>query len=520
MPLRTDVSPLLMDGYPPWRSVVEGYTGRESYEPGERVTVHCSSAVPEFDVTVTRVGARRDVVWSAAAVPGQFRDVSSDVYSSGCGWPVSLEIPTDRDWPSGFYEVRFSWPGSASTGDVGTYACFVLRSTRPSPDVPLLVLSTTTWQAYNEWGGSGLYRGAPIVSLDRPYDRGLLYKRSDIPAVRVTDVGPEPDPRQQRLREYLQDNGYGSRAANAGWFEWERRFVGWAESNGYPLDFAVGSDLAFHPEVLDGRRLVISVGHDEYWSTGMRDAVEDFMARGGNAAFFSGDLCSSKIRFAEDGRSWSSYVMQLDLSADPAWPDGDVTGVWSDPFMNRPETRMTGVSTLFAGYARFGVSTPRGPRGFLVQQPGHWVLAGTGVEWGDAIGVDDCLAGFEMCGCDVELRANRLAPSGRFGTPADAQIIAVAPAHLWRHGEASDLFDDEGQWDDSVLLVANLLHDGNPTAEDIDRLSNGWATMLVMEPGGTVFTAATTEWAFCLEDPVIDRMTRNVLDRLLDRPPT
>ena len=34
-----------------------------------------------------------------------------------------------------------------------------------------------------------------------------------------------------------------------------------------------------HPEVLDGHRLFLSVGHDEYWSWGMRDTVEAFLGR-------------------------------------------------------------------------------------------------------------------------------------------------------------------------------------------------------------------------------------------------
>ena len=45
------------------------------------------------------------------------------------------------------------------------------------------------------------------------------------------------------------------------------------------------ADLQFVPDLLDGRKLYLSVGHDEYWSWGMRDAVEGIIANGGNAAF-------------------------------------------------------------------------------------------------------------------------------------------------------------------------------------------------------------------------------------------
>ena len=49
-----------------------------------------------------------------------------------------------------------------------------------------------------------------------------------------------------------------------------------------------------------------------------------------------------------------------------------------------------------------------------------------------------------------------------------------------------------------------------------DRGRTGAATMGVYTRGGTVFTAATTDWAHGLQggDPIVERITQNVLDRL------
>lgn len=507
---------MALPGHPPWRSVVEGYTDQESYLPGQTVAVHCSSAVATFDVTVTRIGQHRTVAWTAEGLEGALRDVPDTAVADGCGWPATFEIPIADTWQPGFYEVRFGWEGSDATADGGTCACFVLRSCEPGDADALLVLATSTWQAYNEWGGSGLYRGATTISLDRPYDRGFLFKSPEFESIRAVDVGDDMDTAQMGLRRSLDQAGYGLRAANAGWFQWERRFVAWAEAAGYSLDYAASSDLDRLPTILDGHRLMVSVGHDEYWSTAMRDRVESFTSSGGNAVFLSGDIASGKIRYHPDGRSWTSHVMSGDVTQDPAWPAGDVTGLWCDPALGRPETHMTGVSTAFAGYARFGRSTPRGMRGFVVQRPEHWVFDGTDIMWGDAIGVDGCLAGFELCGCDVQLVNNRITATGRFGTPANTEVLAVAPAHLWRTAESSSLFDEDGIWGDSVEAVAHLLHGADCTPADIERLSHGWACMVVHEPGGFVFCASTTEWAWCLDDPVIDRLTRNLMDRCAD----
>ena len=74
----------------------------------------------------------------------------------------------------------------------------------------------------------------------------------------------------------------------------------WAEASGYDIEYAVNNDLEFHPEILSNYRLMLSIGHDEYWSSPMRDAVESFVRRGGNVAFFSGNTCCWQVR-NEDG---------------------------------------------------------------------------------------------------------------------------------------------------------------------------------------------------------------------------
>ena len=54
--------------------------------------------------------------------------------------------------------------------------------------------------------------------------------------------------------------------------------------------------LEFHPELLKHYKLILSVGHDEYWSAPMRDHLEKFIGDGGNVAFFSGNVCCWQVR--------------------------------------------------------------------------------------------------------------------------------------------------------------------------------------------------------------------------------
>jgi hypothetical protein len=75
---------------------------------------------------------------------------------------------------------------------------------------------------------------------------------------------------------------------------------------------------------------VLSVGHDEYWSAKMRDHLEDFIGKGGNVAFFSGNTCCWQVRSEEDGRALVSWKQWHNL--DPVFPSGDhrlLTTLWS-----------------------------------------------------------------------------------------------------------------------------------------------------------------------------------------------
>ena len=142
----------------------------------------------------------------------------------------------------------------------------------------------------------------------------------------------------------MLEEGYSSWFGSAGWSGWEGPFAAWAEAAGYGLDYAANADLADHPELLDGRRLVLSVGHDEYWTLGMRDAVETFARGGGNVAFLSGNTACWQVRIEDDGQTLVGYkeafrddpVLGTDRQA-------QLTTLWSDTLLGRPENAMTGV---------------------------------------------------------------------------------------------------------------------------------------------------------------------------------
>jgi len=187
---------------------------------------------------------------------------------------------------------------------------------------------------------------------------------------------------------------------------------------------------------------------------------------GGNAAFFGGNTCWWRVVFHDD----------VTFSRVAFWHE---TG--------RPENTTIGVSFRNGG-ERDRDDFPV-PVGYRVQHAGHWVYAGTGLRDGDVFGDGprEYLIGYECDGAELDradLEAGRpVCPTGRDGTPDGFTILAVGDTR------------GSGAW----------------------GFGNGAATMGVFRRGGTVFNAATTDWARVLTagaTPAVERITRNVLDRL------
>ena len=521
--------------YTDW-PLVEGYCWPHSYLPGETVSLRCSSRVDQFSVAVTRVGAQREPMWERHNASAEHYEVSDKAWRAGCDWPVTAAIPIGRDWPSGFYEVAMIIAPAAAArsghrdghpGRLRSEAFFVVRSGEPPCDRALLVLSTNTYNAYNQWGGRCLYSGADRVSFARPVERGYLRRPAAPFEVdfdgRMASVESEPDREHCRLQRYQAEGRYPLWTNSAGWHNWERRFVRWAESEGMQLDYAVNPDLEFVPELLEDRRLLLTVGHDEYWSWGMRQAVDSFVDGGGRWAIFGGNTMFWQVRYEDDGRTMVCHKSSARTS-DPVvgGPDAHLmTGLWSDPWLAHPENRSTGLSFTRGGYCRVGDAVSDGSGAYTVHRPDHWVFDGTGLGSGDQLGLGSFVVGYEVDGCAIEWVSGTHGvalpvPTGEDGTPVDLEILATAPARL------ISITDDvceapEALWTGldppgDLEFVAEILF-GDASGENVARIAQGHAVISVMPQGrGLVFNAGTTDWAYGLDaNPTVQRISKNVV---------
>jgi hypothetical protein len=368
---------------------IAAYASLASVAPGGAIDIHVdntpSGADTTVKMTVTRLGAEAPEGVSAAFPAGHY-PTPRDASTAGCGWPRATTLAVPASWRSGVYTATLA-NASGDTMDV----VFVVRARVPGESSRvLLCYPTTTFQAYNDWGGKSLYGDgdrARKVSFDRP-----------------GGMGPgQTEP-----------------------------LVRWLAKKGIAVEVCTSHDLHADAGLLGHYQLFVSAGHDEYWTREMRDHVHAFVIDGGNAAFLSGNVSFWQARFEDGGRTLVCY---RDAVEDPlaGVDDSRVTVQWASPPVNRPENTMAGV-----GFSRGAGSWAPGERWktaqYRVNFPEHWVFEGTGLALGDAFAEGG--VGYETCAADISFVDGIARATGRDGTPPTFVVLAVADLRDW---------DDQGQ---------------------------------------------------------------------------
>ncbi len=454
-------TPLNGDQLLPTAPYVAGYANPLSVAPKESVDIHLSTNAPYVHLVVERIGRANHQVYEQTNLSGKEHPIPDRASSDGCQWPVAFSLPIPPDWQSGYYQVTLTTTAERREADVEAAVTstgklfFVVRAATPGKNSKILLqLATNTYNAYTNWGGHSLYS---------------YHDRDGLQGHRVSFDRP--------LRSQFSN--------------WEIHFVRWAEDNGFALDYAVNSDLEFRPELLDHYRLVLSIGHDEYWSSPMRDHLEKFIAGGGNVAFLSGNTCCWQVRSEAAGRALTCWKQAYVL--DPLFRTGDphlLSTAWSHHLVERPENTLTGVGFLWGGYHRSHGQFMDGPASYLVHRPDHWLFQGTGLKRGDRFGGQDTVVGYECDGCEMKWEDGLPFPTGRDGTPKSFTILGTCEAR-WAPGDS-------------------LWYDRFPA----DRI--GAAVLGTYTQAGTVVTAGSTDWVHGLRghDAVVEQITRNILQRL------
>jgi hypothetical protein len=512
-----------MDGE---RGEIWCYTPRFAYRAGETVALHVSSTVPAFSVTVLRDGADEKPVLTLQGRGAFWQDTPDQCSVEGCGWQPSTEFAIPADWPSGAYRITLTAEGRDGAPLSCDHLIVVKPRLGPKPGRILQVAATGTWLAYNTWGGSNHYQGitgpdrnqfATTVSTQRPWCRGFVRLPPDAPRVPLEVALPPAEPPRYPHMEWAFATGHSKKYASAGWASYDGHFFRWAERAGYQIDLASQHELHFEPELLDGYDCVVFTGHDEYWTWEMRDAVDAYVDRGGHVARFAGNFMW-QTRLEDFGSRQVCYKYRA-RAEDPVYEGGDVrraTNSWEAPEIGRPGAATFGLNATAGLYAGWGGCAPRGARGFPVYRPEHWAFMGTGLYYGDLLGADSHVFGYEVDGLDHVVRNGLPEATGEGGAPAGIQILAVGMASQVEESAdvpAGFLNDEDGRFNAETLY-------GSASDENLDKVKRGNGMIVNFRRGkGEVFHAGSCEWVAGLlrRDAMVEQVTMNVLDRYVGK---
>jgi N,N-dimethylformamidase beta subunit-like protein len=322
----------------------DGYADRVSAQDGETVTLYVSTAARSFRVEAYRVGwyggLGGRLVWRSGNTAGVVQPPPTMFAATGivsAPWAPSLRVPVTAAWPPGEYLLKLV------AGHGQSYVPLTVRD--DASRAPVLVMNAvTTWQAYNDWGGYDLYHGpladpsrrSKMASFDRPY------------------AGTGAD-------EFVGN---------------EIGVVTLVERMGLGVSYTTDIDIHAHPELIPQHRVLVSLGHDEYWSPQMRAGVEAARDHGVNLMFLGANAVFRRIRLQSSALGAARVEVNYRVARDdPLYglDNGKVTANWRDAPEARPESALTGV---------FYQCNPAHADGVVVDAT-SWIFDGTGLRNGD-----------------------------------------------------------------------------------------------------------------------------------------
>ncbi len=344
------------------QDAISGYGSKISVNHGNSIDFYVTTTAASFTIDIFRtgwyqgIGARK--LASLGSFPGVHQAIPAPDPVTGmiaCNWTKTTTLTIPSNWVTGVYLAKLS----ASSGNK-SFIFFVVRNDGGNEDV-LFQTSVTTYQAYNEWGGVSLYDNATNKSV---------YKYAH--ATKVSFDRPFDPNDSDGAGHYLY---------------YEYPFIRWAESQGYNMSYITDIDTHTNVNPLTNHKAFLSVGHDEYWSKGMRDNVQNAINAGVNVAFFSANAIYWQIRFESNAAGIPNRVEvgYKDFATSTAAPGPDpmwnvnnpiVTARWRDNPVNLPENALIGVmyqDQVNQNYA------------YVVQNASNWVYAGTGFVNGSSV---------------------------------------------------------------------------------------------------------------------------------------
>src|SRR5580704_15535235 len=412
---------------------IAGFADHVAAQVGVPVTFYVTTAAPSFRVEAFRMGYYQGkgarLIWQSGELPGTNQPacpVTGGTNMVACdNWAPSLHLTLTPAFLEGDYLFKL-------VGSQGQQSYVPLTVWNPTSTAAYLVKNDVyTWQAWNPYGGYDFYTGLGACPRD-------VY----------------PICSRARVASFDRPYGYGQGAAD--FLGNEYPLVRFAEQHGLDVTYVTDVTVEEHPTVLLAHTTLLSLGHDECWSLGERQAAVTAQAHGVNIVFFAASPVLRHVRPQASPLGADREVVDYrDSSSDPLDGRGnplDVTGnTWSAPPSNWPEIGFVGEQ--YAGYLEPGAA----PAPFVVADPSAWIFAGTGLSRGSAI-PDVLLSDFDEFDPGTH--------------PANLQILAHSPVPL---GDAESSIGSE-----RGVAYSDMTYYTDPSSQAgvLDTGTNNWIPAL------------------------------------------
>jgi hypothetical protein len=305
---------------------IEGYASATSINKGGSIDLKVNSAAgSSFRMDIYRMGyyggSEARLISTVPSVPAVSQPACVSDSTTGLldcsNWSVTTTITTTSSWTSGVYMVHLVRLDTGTDNQI----MFVVRDDARASDL-LYGVAMATYQSYNNYGGKSLYtfnsQGSTTVS-------------GTARAVKVSYDRPFEQPRSG-LRDWFTRN--------------ESAMVSWLEQQGDDVSYISDTDLDQNGALALNHHAYMSPAHDEYFSSGMRTALEN-ARNAGVSLFFSGsNAIYWHIRFENSPVSGGTNRVQVCYKTTESGgpdPSGIPTSAWRDPSgTNKPENALIG----------------------------------------------------------------------------------------------------------------------------------------------------------------------------------
>lgn len=312
--------------------LLDGYMDQASYNNGEKACIYLN-AMQEKKITVYLVDVNNEVVDSVSIFVFQQHVSKVNPYVNGFGYK-----------PTFFYRVPKLKSGLYRWQDTDIY--FIIKNKSKQSEI-VIVYPSNTEQAYNNIGGKSLYdfnsieeKKTHTVSFQRPLN---------------IKPGDEIDNRNYVIG-----------------------FLRWISKISYTYKLIADVDLDNYSEIKDAKLLII-IGHSEYWTRQARLNFDQFVNSGKNSLILSGNTMWWQVRYNKDKTQLTCYKnKQQDTILNPLLK----TINWTDISLEYPVINSIGAQFTYGGY---GEKLDNGWDGYKIINDKSPILLNTGLKIEDIL---------------------------------------------------------------------------------------------------------------------------------------